>query len=126
MRLDATDLADIRQSMTDEGAECLWESKTKTLKDADKPWLGTTSEPVNHTVWIAFVDMATAAALLSQWGKDNEVSSSTLYGLMGNHGFDPVIGERVLRTDKEDLIAKDITEASPAGVPLFYLLEFNA
>lgn len=126
MRLDAEDLADIRQAITDEGAECLWESKTKTPIDADKPWLGTTSEPVNHTVWIAFVDIATAAAMLSQWGKDNEVSSSTLFGLMGNHGFAPVIGERVLRTGKEDLIVKDITEAAPAGVALFYLLEFSA
>jgi hypothetical protein len=126
MRLDAQDLADIRQAITEEGATCLWETKTKTAVDANKPWLGTTSVPVEHSVSITFVDIATAAAMLSQWGKDTEVSSSTLFGLMGNHGFTPGIGERVLRAGKEDLIVKDITEAAPAGVALFYLVEFSA
>ena len=126
MRLDNEDIADILAGIQDEGAQCLWETKTQIPKDPTKPWQGTTSTPVTHPVWIVFVDMATAAALLTAWGKGSTISSSTLFGIMGNHPFAPAIGNRVLRAGQEDLIAKDITEASPAGRALFYLIEFNA
>lgn len=126
MRLDREDVADILAGIRDEGAKCLWETKTKVPKDPAKPWQGTTSTPVEHEIWMMFVDMATAAAMLTQWGKGSTISSSTLFGIMGNHGFDPSIGDRVLRLGEEDLIAKDITSATPAGNALFYLVEFSA
>lgn len=127
MRLDAQDIADIQQAIRDEGAECQWEVVASVPKDPLKPWLGSVNTPTLTTVWIAFVDMATAAALIAQWGKDTDISSSTRFGLMANSpGVVPAAGQRVLRTGKEALVVKDVTEASPADIPLFYLLEFSA
>lgn len=127
MRLDAEDIAEIRSMIRDEGAECQWEAVTSVPKDPAKPWLGNVNTPVLTPVWICFVDMATAAALLAQWGKDSDVLSSSRFGLMGNHDpLKPAAGQRVLRTGKEALIVRDVTEASPADIPLFYLLEFSA
>lgn len=126
MNLDAEDTADILAGIQDEGGPAVWVTTTRALKDADKPWLGSEATPTNVDVWISFVDMATAAALLEQWRPGTDLSSSALFGLMGNHGFEPKVGERVTRTDKEDLVVKDITEAAPTGVALFYVLEFQA
>jgi hypothetical protein len=127
MRLDAQDIADIRQGIRDEGVACQWESVSRVLVDADKPWLGSANTATTTDVWIAFVDTATAAALLTQWGKDSDVQASSRFGLMGNHApLEPQVGQRVLRTGKEALVVKNISEASPADVPLFYLVEFSA
>lgn len=127
MRLEAEDVAEIRSMIEEEGGVCQWETITSTFIDEDKPWLGTTNGPTLTDVWICFVDMATAAAMLRQWGKADEIGSSTLYGLMGAYGFTPAIGERVLRGDEQEaLIVKDITEAAPSEVVVFYLLEFSA
>lgn len=126
MNLDAEDMADILVGIRDEGGPAVWVSLTRELKDPAKPWLGTTATPTEHSVSISFVDMATAAALLKQWRPGTVLSSSSLFGLMGNHGFDPNIGETVKRSEKEDLVVKDVTEAAPTGTPLFYVLEFKA
>lgn len=127
MRLDAQDIADIQQAIRDEGAECQWESLASVPVDVSKPWLGNINTPTLATVWIAFVDTATAAAMLTQWGKDSDVQASSRFGLMANHApLVPAAGQRVLRSGKEALVCKDVAEASPADVPLFYLLEFSA
>lgn len=127
MRLDAQDIAEIQQAIRDEGVDCQWEVVSSVAVDPAKPWLGNTNTPVLTPVWIAFVDTATAAAMLTQWGKDSDVQASSRFGLMANHApLVPAIGQRVLRTGKEALVCRDISEAAPADVPLFYLLEFSA
>ena len=127
MRLEQQDIEDIRAAIRDEGMACLWVKDTLTLIDPAKPWLGSTAQPTEKPCTIAFVDMATAAALVTQWRPDADIGSSVLFGLMGNEpGLEPKIGERVLREGREDLIVKDVTEAAPAGVALFYVLEFQA
>lgn len=126
MNLDLQDTADILAGIRDEGGPAVWVTVVRALRDPDKPWLGTTSVPTDVPVFISFVDMATAAALIEQWRPGADLSSSSLFGLMGNHGFDPQVGERVKRDGKEDLVVKDVTEAAPTGTALFYVLEFTA
>lgn len=126
MNLDAEDIADILQGIRDEGGDALWLTTTTVLIDPAKPWLGSTTTTIELPVRISYVDTATAAVLMQQWRPNTDLSSSSLFGLMGNHSFDPKIGEIVRRTDKEDLVVKDITAAAPTGTPLFYVLEFQA
>lgn len=126
MTLTREDIADALSVIREEGAACLFETITTTITDPDKPWLGGASVPTNTPVHIAFVNQATAAALVTAWAKDGEIGSSTLFGLMGNHSFEPAIGQRVLRDGKEALVVKAVTVAAPADVAVFYLLEFSA
>ena len=126
MNLDAEDMADILAGIRDEGGPAVWVTTTLALIDADKPWLGTTPTTKNVPIFMTFVDVATAAALIKQWRPDTELSSSSLFGIMGNHGFDPKVGEVVKRTNEEDLVAKDIATASPTGKALFHVVEFQA
>lgn len=127
MTLTREDVADALSVIREEGAACQWIGATTVLHDPLKPWLGGVTTPNETPVHIAFVDQATAAALVTAWAKDGEVGSSTLFGLMGNHGFEPRIGQQVQRPNSsERLVVKDVTTAAPADVAVFYLLEFNA
>lgn len=126
MRLDAEDIADIQEAIRDEGMPCQWQTVEETPIDPNKPWLGNELVPTLNPVDIAFVDVATAGALLTQWGKDTDVGSSSLFGLMPHVSFTPEIGQLVKRAGREDLTVKDVTAAEPAGVAVFYLLEFSA
>lgn len=126
MSLAAADVAEALSAIREEGALCQFETIVATPIDANKPWLGSNNVPSTQDVYIAFVDAATAVALIAAWKGDVEVASSTRYGLMGNHDFVPQVGQRVLRQGKEALVVKDVMEAAPADIPVFYVLEFNA
>lgn len=126
MSLAAEDMADALEAIRDEGAEVTLRSVVSVPTDPNKPWLGGVDTPTDTPVWIAFVDQATAAAMLGEWRKDTEVAASGRFGIMGNHGVEPEIGNIVARAGKEDLVVKDVMVAAPADIPIFYVLEFNA
>jgi hypothetical protein len=126
MTLTAEDIAEAKDAIREEGVRVLFEQVASTPIDATKPWLGTTDVPTEYQAWIAFVDQATAAAMITDWKKDADYSSSTRFGIMGNHGFEPQVGNRVKRAGKEDLVVKDVMASAPADIPVFYVLEFNA
>ena len=126
MNLTAQDLAEIRAMIEEEGMECVWREAEGALVDANKPWLGSDTANIDTPVWIAFVNVATAAAMLTQWKDKVELSSKSLFGLMGGYGVEPSIGDLVLRPSGETIVVKDIASAAPAGEVLFYILEFQA
>lgn len=126
MSMTAEDIAEAKDAIREEGVRVAFQQVESTPIDPAKPWLGTNDVPTDHIAWIAFVDQATAAAMVTDWKKDADYSSSTRFGIMGNHGFEPQVGNIVKRAGKEDLVVKDVMASAPADVPVFYVLEFNA
>lgn len=126
MSLTSEDIAEAKDAIREEGVRVAFQQMTSTPIDPKKPWLGTTDVPTDHIAWIAFVDQATAAAMVTDWKQDADYSSATRFGIMGNHGFEPQPGNIVKRADKEDLVVKDVMASAPADVPVFFVLEFNA
>lgn len=126
MSLAAEDIADALQAIRDEGTPVTFVSVASTPIDPAKPWLGTNDVPSEIVVSMVFVDQAAAASLIAGWTGDAELASSKRFGMIGNNGFEPAVGQRVQRAGKEDLVVKDVMIAAPADVAVFYVLEFDA
>jgi hypothetical protein len=126
MSLAAEDVADALDAIREEGAPVNFVTVESVPINPDKPWLGTTDTPTEATVHMAFIDQATAAAMVNEWSGDAELPASTRYGMLGNNGFEPSVGQVIKRPGKEDLVVRKVMIAAPADVPVFFVLEMSA
>lgn len=126
MRLDAQDRAEILVGIKEEGSTGVWTKAAKTPKDPDKPWLGSDTVPTAYPVACLFVDAATAQAFIRAYALDTEVSFRSLYGILGWEGIDLAVGEKFTTKGGKQYIAKRVATATPADVPIFFIVEFDA
>lgn len=122
----AEDVQDALDAIREEGTLVNFTEIDSVLVNPEKPWLGTIDTPNERGVYMVFIDQATAAALIGQWTGDAELASGTRFGMIGNNGFEPSIGQVIKRPDKEDLVVRKVMQAAPADVPVYYILELSA
>lgn len=103
------------------GVQCVWRKLVTTPADQQRPWLGGTDAPDDHTPFIAFVPATdTASGFGLTKFRDNGVSFST-YGLMAPQDFDPEVTDTLLR-DGQPLVIAAVDTIKPADVAVLHVL----
>lgn len=119
------DIAMAKALIAEDGASCTWFSETQEEKDPTKPWLGTNAVVIEVPCDIVFIDEITARSLVKAWAEGMDISSDKSYGLMPSVPFTPTISEKVVRGTKTFVLSASTT-IEPNGVPILYILEFQA
>lgn len=94
----------------------------RTVKDVSitNPWEQVETEPVLNDVYICFLPS------IDPWIKyikGSDVTTGTLYGIMGQTSFDLSAADVVI-IDGEELRIKKIDKLSPNGQIILYTIEF--
>lgn len=114
-----------KEMIAEDGASCVWYSETQTEKDPAKPWRGTNATATPIPCDIVFLDAVTAKSLVQQWAPGMDFSADKSYGLMPSVPFSPAISEKVERGATVFILSAS-TSIEPNGVPILYILEFQA
>ena len=118
------DVADALLAVKEEGVARQYERQNVTLDDPDKPWLGGTASPTETAVNVAFLDRTVGMAFIKRWKGEDAIPQTARYALMGNHGFTPELGGRILGGARP-LVVSGVTAIAPQDVPVLFLLEMT-